>query len=256
MGVILDELGYAENLLKNGFVSFMSYKDLAVLAKYYFYLGLEKDDIRNKLEEFCYKFNSEFNDVLFANRLDMAVSSCKYRKIRIPVTVEITKDEIERIQKINNYRFEKILFVLLCCAKHEKKMKMMIDGWVDNGKYYVNKKIQSATIFSLSKVHAGVKEQGDILNYFKDGGYLAKTLPYRGDGAFQILFGDSLNNENDVAIIVTDLNNIVSFYPPYCLICKTPIYKTGSRHTMCKDCQKKERKENVKNNVRKHRSEM
>lgn len=253
MGVILDELGYAENLLKNGFVSFMSYKDLAVLAKYYFYLGLEEGDVRNKLEDFCYRFNSEFNDVLFADRIDMAVSSRKYWNLRLPVSIEITKSEIEKIREVKNYRFEKLLFVLLCLAKHEKKMKLLKEGWIDNGNYYVNRKIQSGNIFSLAKVHAGIAEQGEIGNYFKEKGYLAKTLPYKGESSFQILFGDPINTQNEIAIIVTDLNNIVSFYPPYCSICKSPLSRTGKNHIMCKDCREKEKKENQKIYAKRYR---
>ena len=78
--MIYDELEYAENLIKRGFVKDMSRKDLTVLAKYYLCKLLGEDDTRGLLIKFCKKWHQGFNEIIFAKNIDDAMKGAKKNK--------------------------------------------------------------------------------------------------------------------------------------------------------------------------------
>jgi hypothetical protein len=118
--MIFDEKSYAEEILLKGFSTYMNFKDLSILAKYFKYLGKNRTQIKKDLIDFCYKYNPEFNEIIHNKYIEGALNATKKYKLVLPMTVNITKGEIEIIKTLHNYKYEKIIFVMLVMAKFYK----------------------------------------------------------------------------------------------------------------------------------------
>ena len=255
---IFDELVYAEKLLSNGFIKLMSYNDLLILSKFYFFKTLDEEQVRKKLNAFCYKYNPEYNEVIFGNTIDKAIRNGKKGNLWIPKNVVITKDEIQRIKQINNYRYEKILFALLVCAKFQKQKsnndgKKNIAGMAS--RYFANQTMGS--VLSLAKVHANRKEQAIIrADIYK----LRYTLSLRKNklGGFEILYADTNYNADNIFAEITSRDDIIDFYPPYliCLGCGKEIDKVGNNKKYCQQCWQKTKNERNKRHMQKTRQQV
>ena len=245
---IFDELLYAEKLLANGFVKFMSRKDLIILAKFYFFKGLDEEQIRKKLNMFCYKYNPEYNEIIFGNSIDTAIKKSKQSALSIPSDIFITKHEIDCIKRVSNYRVEKILFVILVCSKFYKQSS---DIWHKNkdSEYWSTRFSVNAVLspyLSLAKVYANRQEQESIVYDLIDKGYLLSDVnnPSK-DGWLEVLYADNACQPEDVFAVISSRDNMIDFYPPYlvCLGCGKEIEKDHNSRKYCGDCWKEKKKE-------------
>jgi hypothetical protein len=218
--IIFYEKQYAEQLLDKGFASFMNQRDLIILAKYLKSLGKNKTQIRSDLVEFCYKYNQGFNEIIYSNKIETAIKTALKYPIKPHIDVPITVREMNAIKSCQNYKKEKILLVMLTIAKFFRE----VTG--KKGDYYVNTKF--AQIVKMAKVNISKNERNEIRYELNQVGLI--TTSY--SGGFRINFVA----EGDVAFIVTDLDNIVSFLPYYCAKCGKQIEKKLPRHDMCKEC--------------------
>jgi len=252
---IFDELLYAEKLLANGFVKFMSRKDLIILAKFYFFKRLDEEQIRKKLNAFCYKHNPEYNEIIFGNSIDVAIKKSKQSPLSIPRDVVITTQEIERIKLLHNYRVEKILFVILVCAKFYKQSS---DIWHKNknADYWCNKFSVNAVLspyLSLAKVYANRQEQESIVHDLIVLGYLnSEVYNPSKDGWLEVLYADSDCLSESVFATISSRDDMIDFYPPYfvCLGCGKEIDKDHNSRKYCAECWSNRQKEIRRNSDR------
>jgi len=240
---IFDELLYAEKLLANGFVKFMSRKDLIVLAKFYFFKKLDEEQIRKKLNAFCYKYNPEYNEIIFGNSIDVAIKKSKQSTLSIPRDVVITAQEIERIKLLHNYRVEKILFVILVCSKFYKQSS---DVWHKNknSEYWCTRFSVNALLspyLSLAKVYASRQEQESIVYDLISKGYLLSDVnnPSK-DGWLEVLYADNACLPEGIFATISSRDDMINFYPAYfiCLGCGKEIEKNGNNKKYCAKCLK------------------
>jgi hypothetical protein len=252
--LIYDELEYAENLIKNGFVKDMSRKDLTVLAKYYLCKQLDENDTRGLLVKFCRKHHQGFNEIIFAKVIDDSMRDAKKNPLRLPINVFITKSEIEKIREIKNYRYEKILFVMLYCAKYEKEIKKVYGskGKEIDDKFYVNKLFPA--ILSMAKVYATIDNQGKIKNELHQKGFFNSTASrFDDEGGFEIFYAEDDTYGKNIFDVIRSPTDIDKHYPPYCEKCGKVIDKTGDRQKFCEGCVVEVNKEQTRNRVKKHR---
>jgi hypothetical protein len=234
MNIIFDEKDRAEYLLENGFSSFMSKRDLIILAKYYKYLGNNIPQIKNKLIEFCEKYNPDFNEVLSRSKINDAIKKAQEYGLRMKININITKSEFELIKNVGDYNRQKILFVTLVLAKYYKYNKTNLKEKKPS-KYdkYFYVQYNETNIFNLAKVNVKRTEKDKINSDLEDSG-LINTFE-SGDSI--ITFVDE---ESPVEIIITNLENMISFYPWYCEKCGKKTEKKP-RHNLCEECRKKYR---------------
>lgn len=244
MTLIFYEKEYAQHLLKNGFSTFMSQRDLNLLARYFKSIGMNSSKIREGLLEFCKKYNTGFNELLYEVNIRRAVESCKKYHMREHMDIIITQEELNSIRTLSDYKQQKVLFVMLVIAKFFKLNPAAIE--VREHDYYVNAKF--AQIVKLAKVNVDKAERNSILYALNSSGLIETNL----FGGYRITFV----SEGDTAITITDMDNMVAFFPFFCSKCGKQMDKKLPRHDMCKECYKEKRKENVKINVKKHRNSM
>ena len=249
MAIILDELKYAKRLLEHGSSNYMSMRDLCILARYFKYIGKNTGQIRKSLEDYCFAHDSSFNLVIFDWKIIGAIKSSKQNYLRIPSEIYITAKEIEIIKSIKNYKLEKILFVMLVLSKNMwynstrvKEIKKT------NYNFYTNAKFTE--ILKLAKVNVSKKERNEILHYLNSTELISATHI----GTYKINFVDRA--EDDIFIIVTDIENLLNYYQPYCCKCGKQLTNKSRKHDMCKECYDEYRKEKVRDNVRNYRNKI
>jgi hypothetical protein len=167
----------------------------------------------------------------------------KRNKLRIPVNILITKNEIEIIKGLKNYRYEKILFTMLVLAKYFKFTNTSVEKKKSHSeninKYFLNKKFNSI----LKYAHTSQKKNENIKHYLIENKLIEQT--YNGK-AFKILFTD-MNDCSEEVICITDIDNLIDFYPPYCEDCGK-ILEKKYKHNKCLSCYQEYRKNIIRDN--------
>ena len=240
MTIIFDEQEYAKKLLSHGFARFMSQNDLNILAKYLRFIGKKPRQIKSDLEQFCIKHNPSFNMVVSGYKIKKAINLSKKYKLRLHIDVPITKKELQTIREIENYRYEKILFVMLVIAKYFGLRKQNYKEKV----FFVKERF--TYILSLAKIHVSKVERYKIHYDLEQTKLIETTL----SNSFIINFVDC---DGSPEIVVHDTNKIADFYWPACASCGKPYKKRGGNHKMCDECWKERNKDLWKKSSLKYR---
>ena len=247
--IIFDEFKHAEFLLENGFKDFIKWVDLLALARYYRYNGYNNPEIKEAIVSFYKQFNPEYNEILMGEKVDNAIAKSKKQPLRFAVDVYITKQEMANIRKIKNYKYEKILFVMLVASRHNK----LIYGSRSN-RYYISQNF--STILSLAKVYATRAERNYIKHFLHKAGMITapemNKFSERNTKEVQELLYIDENSNHD--IVVDNLNDIVSFYPPLCLNCGKEIANINKKHRqLCEKCRNESRLDDIRKNMNRYR---
>lgn len=236
MKILFDEISFAENTLKSGFTKYMSTNTLKILAKYYFYLGGNAETVKTDLQNFCKRFDENYNETLWEEKILNAIKYAKKEKIKIPLTVYITKSEIEKIKTIKDYKYEKVLFCLLVYSKYNKQnYEKNHNKVVEN--YFAN--ITTPEILKIAKVFLTRKEQDEMNRYFQLNHFLSYNITPE-EGGYVIHYADE---NSDVEIEINEFIDIVKYYPPYCDHCGKPLDgKVKANKKMHKKCSEEVRR--------------
>jgi hypothetical protein len=246
--LIYDEKKEAEKLLSNGFSSFMSYKDLCTLARYFKYIGKNKTQIRKSLIDFCTKYNPEFNEILYRVNIEYAINNAQKYGLKLPILISITRSEIESIMKADGHNKQKILFVMLAFSKYSKYNntrfdKSLYEKYGDN--FYVNDK--NTYVLKMAKVNMNKSSRINLFFELNKDGFIDPTF----SGAYKLLY---VNEESPVEIVIDDMDNLIDFFPLVCDNCGKKINKKSEKKNFCDECYKEKRREDIKNNVKTHRN--
>jgi hypothetical protein len=235
----LNELDYAKKLITSGFSRYMLFSDLMILAKYYRYIGVEEGLIWKELVNFCMIHELEFNENIHMNKIENAVKFTKKQTITVPMDIPITHDEIMSIRGLNNYRYEKVLFTMLFLGK--------VFTSKNSSCYYVN----FGPTEILRMAHTTKKKNEYLFGELTEMGLIRRT---KSDKDGYALIFSTREDTSPIEFIITNSENFLSFYPPYCKVCHKSIEKKSNRQMMCEDCFEEKRKNDVRNNVRKFRN--
>lgn len=132
MPVILNEAKEAERIIEKGEVGNKPTSTLFLLGKYYRQKqSLDKEQTINKLNEFMKLNYKNYNPALWEETIeDISKKANKYSLREIDY-IGITQSELDRISEINNSKYEKLLFTMLCYAKLYNTLSENNNGWVN-----------------------------------------------------------------------------------------------------------------------------
>lgn len=248
--LIFYEKEYAESLL-NGLKKNkrLTFYELCLVAMYFRdVIGKSKEQTYCDLVEFCKENNPDFNEILGNKKLKSALNKTDFYGIRRRRDIVVTKKEMDTIRNaFSDYKHQKIMFAMLVIAKffHNKDHYRKKEKPEDDNKYYVNQSLNK--IFKAAKVHVAKKEKYKILHDLQKFGWVETTLR----GTFQILF---VKEDSPTEILVTNLNDIESFFPYYCIVCgKQYEREPYSKNQMCEACYQEKRRQDEKERMRKTR---
>ncbi|MCM3387312.1 hypothetical protein M3649_04085 [Ureibacillus chungkukjangi] len=128
--IVFDEKKYAEKMLKKGFFTKnKNVYELHILAKYYFYIGKTKDEVKELLTKFCNKYVEYFNMDEWYGVINRTISTASRGNLVTDKHVDITKSELDTIQTLKDIREQKLAFALLVLYKfyNYKRFKVTLE---------------------------------------------------------------------------------------------------------------------------------
>lgn len=239
--IIFDEKKYAETLIEKGFqTKHKNVYELHVLAKYYFYIGVNIDKVKENLINFCEKHIEFFNMDEWYKIINKTVQSAQKGHFVTGKVVSITNKELEAIQKLEKLNEQKVAFVMLVLYKfHDcRKFEISIEELYRLAKLNLNSKTKLAILHSLTKQ--------DYIDISMGGKRWVKFANEKGLPEITIINFDDF--------IYEYLRYIGEKGYGKCVECEKAIKLTNNRKKYCKDCWKDKQRELWRENKRKHRN--
>lgn len=258
--MIFDEIEEAEKILKNKEMSYFKEEDMTILAKYFRYSGQTWSEVKRSLVEFC---NSQDNVQFQGNDeyiLDDAIRSAKKYLLRIPKPCVITKSELDEIETLDDFKIERIFFVMICLAKYFVETNTAIKK-----KEYENPKLifwkTTMELFKEARYSDNFFDRNILIGDIEDKKYI-KTEANRNRTRNHIII-NTFYPESEPIIFFDNPDKIYRLYGAYkddkllkCEVCGMSDTKNSNRQTMCKWCAEENKREKTKERVKKHRNKM
>ena len=122
----LDENENIDVILSEGFKNDqINFNDLCLLAKYYYWnKGYKKNKITSLVIDFSIEWDKNFNEVTDRKLINNAINVAIKIDIKSSKDVAITKNELDAIEIINDFKYQKIAYtILLTMVSITKKSK-------------------------------------------------------------------------------------------------------------------------------------
>ena len=236
MMIIMNEREYIEDMIKNKDLGYSPFKTISMVARYYYSLGYKPRMIREELEHFMIRCDSDINLVKWSSAIDKAVLKAKERPLIEINGIHITQKELEVCKSAGASAFQRLAFTALCLAKYFNAVSGKNNGWV-------NTKMKN--IFSLADIKTSKKRQAYMIGNLVDKGLF--RLSNRIDNTnIQVLF---IDEEGSPVLTLDDMDNLGLQYErfifgekdyPKCIICGKIFRRKGPKNVRpkvyCKEC--------------------
>lgn len=192
----------SKKIFQNGFVKY-DYFEMCGFARWAKNCeGWAKDKIEKQIRsEF---FKKGMNIVLLRETIHKAVLGSRFDFLE-QETVTIYKEEIEKISKINNRKWQRAVFVILVFAKKY--------GVYTNKSLYIWQNLKD--ILSKNEISMNEKEYGEFLGYVvADMNYIVSVVRKRKQ-SWRI----QIYNEGEFLFQISDFTNFKKLLPYFCLEC-------------------------------------
>lgn len=250
MNLIFDEVSFIKNVIDTKeYPDKCSLKWLItkILGYLYQYTDLEKDDkiyttyvidILNNMKKLTYPYYQEYK---YAGYIKSQAKKILKEKIHVDLKnikeINITKSEIEIVQKLENEDERKLLFTLYALAKVNNNPS----GWVN---------LPDKNIFEFANLRYTQVQQMNLIHSLYKQGYIHinKIIDKHG---YKVELGEDVGN---IAMIITDFRDFGKQYLDkykdgwkMCQCCHKMIKIKGNNQKYCKKCFDIINKENQKN---------
>ena len=247
--IVLDERLEVERILSSPSLDF-DYRKVFMLSKYYYEEGLSKNQVRNKILEYCEK-SGVFNIYFFQDAIDKILKdSSLFHLKKSNQNISITKKEINVIKKLP-HKIYRIALYMLFVAKFEKYQvlsKKKINK-AKGFKTYFNYNIQTA-LNSIQKIRGGVNKltKKEEIEFGKSIFQVGFAKPVFLSEAWEIFVADF--ESKNVEFIIESEIDFDSQIKYYCLECGEVCNKS-KMHDLCEKCYDIKRKEYDRNRKKK-----
>jgi len=231
--LIFNEKTQYYNLIENGFEKYPNKRDLIILCNQWLKNGIEKDNLKKRMVEFCCECNSQFN---YAKNEKLLLDVLKnienigneISAFEFSTNIVFFKSEIDKIKELKSKNLQKIAFIMICLAK-----------WRNANFIYLNSEstIKLKDIFKFAGIKATGIEQERTLYELNSCGFTDVQLkPILKYIIPAILFEGEiiLNFEIDENMI----SHWIKFAYPHCERCGCEIIKQSNKQKYCKECAK------------------
>ena len=162
MKIILNEKEILDKSLEQGYIDNKPSITIKLLAKHFFSIGQNKNQVIDSIDNFMEKYQKNYNFMDWQKVIKRIVNKTSklesFEFVNI-TSVEIYQEELEEIKKIDNLRLEKLAFVLLVYSKIYNQMNKNEKNWVNSS---------IGDIFSDTKMAVSKKNQCLMINKLSD----------------------------------------------------------------------------------------
>lgn len=234
MVVVLNEREYAEDLLREDVTWRTAGHALHYIAKLYFSKGYQKEQVKEKLDDFLLSHMDGYNRVLDEDLIQQAIALSKGKQLVELDGVIITKAEIEKIQALDGKPMQRLMLTLLCLAKYHVAINEKNSYWVTE---------DTRDIFRMANVSANVKKQNEMICELHNLGYVGFASLKKIDNLnIHVLIAEE---DYPQELFVDDFENIGLEWNQYCgkpyikcECCGKKVVRTGRRQKYCRKCAK------------------
>jgi hypothetical protein len=219
--LILNEWKYAENLYngKNDDVKSVVGK-IGYITRYNLYiLGYNDEDNYKYTVEWMNKNHDNFDESYYSNLISGGIRRAHKNPFYCIESIKITQSELDSIASLDNLRAEKVLFVLLCMAKHQRSIYAFDNGLV---------KYSLTELCKLARISVPADDREYILHNILTKGLL--SCPKKNDT--KCLIVNCINDNDDVVLELDEVD------------CQELAYaylnwkNEGKGYTRCQRCNK------------------
>lgn len=233
--MILNEEQYIKDLILRNNDEVKKIKpQVNFIARYnYHVMKMSDNDNYNAIVSWMNRNNNGFCENNYSKFIESAVKKSKNKPLYLINSIKFTQEEIDCIQSLNNLRYEKIMFVLLCTAKFQQ----IVHGYTDGLIYY-----NITQVFKDARVSVSKNNRENILHELLKINFI--KLPYKNDS--KCLFVTIIDNENKpkYEILPHDCNELAYFYMKIsgdkkinrCKKCNKLIKINKRYGNLCPDC--------------------
>lgn len=210
------------------------------------------DDVYKCTIEWMKKNHDNFDESCYSNVISDAIKKAHQYPFYIIDNIKITQSELDVISSLDNLRAEKVLFVLLCMAKHQRLSNGFTNGLV---KYSITE------LCKLARISVPADDREYILYDIVKKGYLG----YPKKNNTQCLIVNFVNNSDEAVLELdeVDCQELAYAYLNWknhgkgytrCQKCNRLIKQSKTKpRKYCEKCAKEVEKENSKERVRRYR---
>ncbi|RKJ71130.1 hypothetical protein D7X33_22635 [Butyricicoccus sp. 1XD8-22] len=238
--IIFDEKEYAQSIEKKGFkTKNKRVYELNILIKYWIYLGLDESKVKEKAIKFCEKYIEDFNYDEWYKVINRTINSAYRRDLITGRVVNITENELNTIQQLENIHLQKLAFVMLVLYKFHNcnKFKVTLDDLFSLSEINHNSEYRLKFLHKLTKLKLiDIDDQGKRIVKFTDDDSEVKITIKKFDDFilhFYYFLGDKkikwCEECSEVLIRITTANN-----NKYCKKCKRNKQLLHQRESMQK----------------------
>lgn len=204
--IILNELNYAEQCIKDGIIDDKPFFTLSILAKYYYHhLGYKKRKIIDELTEFLSLNYPRYQDSKadWDATIETIAANCQKYPLYEIEGIWITKAEMDSIKAIHNKVLERLAFTMLCLAKLAIRKNDNANGWINE---------DAKTIFSLARISGSVLDRNIRIGQLAEIGIL--ELPKKND--LMSVRVTIVNDNSENLLFIHDFRELGYEYLKYC----------------------------------------
>lgn len=188
--LILNEKQYAEDLLigKNKNIKSLRVKIDLITRYYYHVLHLSSNDNYDKTVLWLNQNQDNFCECNYSKFIECNIKKASKKPFYLIESIKITRQEIDIIKSLDNLRYQKVLFVMLCAAKVQK----ISDGY-SNG--FTN--ISITDIYKMARVSIPAQDREYLLHHLLIKGLIKKPQKNDSKGIFVCFISE---DEGDIAL--------------------------------------------------------
>lgn len=233
MSIVLNEYEWAERMINNHELGKKPIETLNRVAKYYLENKYSKREIRKMLDTFLTQCDPSASLVHWSDTLDKVAKNVgKFPLIRLD-GVDITKNELERIETLGGKQVRRLAFTLLCVAKYWDIVSESNNHWVNS---------PDKEIMQMANINTSIKRQSLMFAELREAGFI-KFSKKIDNLNVQVLFMEP----GETALHIQDFRNIGYQYlkhygAPYfeCVNCGITVKiqepARGRRQKYCPSC--------------------
>ena len=163
MSLILNEYEWAENMIREHELGNKPVETLSRVARYYHANHYSKHEIRSLLDDFLLKCDPSASLPKWSDTLDKVVKSCNKYSLVILDGVDVSYDELEKIEKLNGKQIRRLAFTLLCSAKYW-------DAVSDTNNHWSN--CSDKEIMQMANINTSIKRQSLMFSELRANGLI------------------------------------------------------------------------------------
>jgi len=260
-----NELSYAEEVYKKGFLTKYFATELRLLVLYYRdVLELKPKEREFKIYEFCRKYIPNFRKEKFYKTINRALNNGgkKDQKLISISKIDIYKLELDYINSLDiNQEYKKVMFTFLVQLRLNKMIfEYRHDGEEYNMSYFKGGVKKYNNIKKISNIPVKMLLNDEVINTLEK----LELVTIVHKGTILLDYIKNCKQEGDVAFSISDFDNIGYYLDYYnkengvikCENqgCEKLVKKKSNNQKFCIDCAKKVEKENSVERKRKQRN--